>query len=312
MGQYVSGEAAADALSVSRTAVWKAVNALRQDGYIIQAETNKGYILENGTDILSAAIVSYHLKGEAAKKLRIEKYDLVQSTNSLVRDRAFNGESEGLVAVAETQTEGRGRKGRTYFSPAGTGLYMSILLRPTCSVSDSYFLTAAAASATARAIEKISGRNAQIKWVNDVFLNGKKVCGILTEAAVALENTHLDYAVVGIGVNVFEPEEGFPAEISDVAVAVFRNGKTDGDVRARLAAEILNVFWDYYLNIGRRTFFDDYKKRSVAIGKDITVIGASGSRPARAIELDNDCRLIVRYDDGTVEALNSGEISIKL
>ncbi len=145
-----------------------------------------------------------------------------------------------------------------------------------------------------------------------MLLDGKKVCGILTEASVALENTHLDYAVVGIGVNVFEPEGGFPAEVSDAAAAVFKSGEAVGDARGRLAAEILNNFWSDYRNIEKRTFFDDYKKRSCAIGRAVTVVGAKEDRPACAVDLDEECRLIVRYDDGTTEALNSGEISIKL
>lgn len=187
-----------------------------------------------------------------------------------------------------------------------------MLLRPACSVADSPLFTAAAASAAARAIEKISGREARVKWVNDVFLDDKKVCGILTEGAVAIENTRLDYMIVGIGINVFEPNGGYPPELRETATSMFKSGEAGGDVRSRLAAEILNNLFDYYRNIGQRTFFEDYKKRSFIIGKDITVIGARESRPAHAVDIDADCRLLVLYDDGTTDLLTGGEISIRL
>lgn len=172
-GEYFSGEDIAGRLSVTRSAVWKAIKALQSDGYSIQAVTNKGYSLSPQTDILSAAAVSKYLDPRG-QKLRLEVFKSVASTNELVKALASGGESEGKVILSEEQTAGRGRKGRPFFSPAGTGIYMSILLRPRLSAADATLLTTSAAVAVALAIERVSDLSTQIKWVNDVFMNGKR------------------------------------------------------------------------------------------------------------------------------------------
>ena len=179
-GTYFSGEEIARILRVSRAAVWKAVKALRQEGYAIDAVTNKGYCLSPETDILSAQGVGKYLKGEY-RELEVQVLPTVPSTNALVRERANQGCPEGLTVIANTQTAGRGRMGRSFFSPPETGLYLSLLLRPTrYEPRQAVRLTAVAAVAMCEAIEAVSGREAGIKWVNDVYVQGKKVCGILT------------------------------------------------------------------------------------------------------------------------------------
>lgn len=172
-GEYFSGEDIAGRLSVTRSAVWKAIKALQSDGYSIQAVTNKGYSLSPQTDILSAAAVAKYLDARG-QTLRLEVFKSVASTNELVKALASGGEAEGKVILSEEQTAGRGRKGRPFFSPAGTGIYMSILLRPRLSAADATLLTTSAAVAVALAIESVSGLSTQIKWVNDVFMNGKR------------------------------------------------------------------------------------------------------------------------------------------
>lgn len=246
------------------------------------------------------------------QKLRLEVFKSVASTNELVKALASGGESEGKVILSEEQTAGRGRKGRPFFSPAGTGIYMSILLRPRLSAADATLLTTSAAVAVALAIESVSDLSTQIKWVNDVFMNGKKVCGILTEASLSLESEWLDYAVLGIGINVTLPSGGFPAELSEVATSIYQAGNPEGDLRNRLTAEVLNRFMAYYEQLKERLFLPDYRQRMMSLGETIMVVKEHQEQPATAVDIDNDCRLKVRYPNGEEEYLSSGEVRILL
>ena len=183
-GRYISGQELAAQLSVSRTAVWKAVAALRRDGIPIKAVTNRGYTLAQSVDVLNAAAVAVLLDEATVKALQIEVVDRLPGTNAALRSRADAGAREGLVLIAQAQSAGRGRGGHSFYSPPG-GLYMSILLRPEIGARQAVGLTAMAAVAAARAAERLCGVPITIKWVNDLWKNGKKVCGILTEAALA-------------------------------------------------------------------------------------------------------------------------------
>ncbi|WP_340023541.1 biotin--[acetyl-CoA-carboxylase] ligase [Paenibacillus sp. FSL K6-1096] len=310
-GEYLSGEDIAGQLSVTRSAVWKAIKSLQTEGYSIQAVTNKGYSLSAQTDILSAAAVSRYLDARG-QKLSLEVFKSVVSTNEMVKTLASGGEAEGKVILAEEQTAGRGRKGRPFFSPSGTGIYMSILLRPKLSAADATLLTTSAAVAVALAIESVSGLSTQIKWVNDVFMNGKKVCGILTEASLSLENEWLDYAVLGIGINVALPSGGFPGGLSEIATSVYEQDKPPADLRNRLAAEVLNRFLGYYEQLKNRLFLPDYRQRMMSLGQTVMVIKENQQQQATAIDIDNDCRLKVRYANGEEEYLSSGEVHIRL
>jgi BirA family biotin operon repressor/biotin-[acetyl-CoA-carboxylase] ligase len=294
---------------VTRSAVWKAIKSLQTDGYSIQAVTNKGYSLSPLTDILSAAAISKYLDTQG-QRLSIEVFKTIPSTNEAVKILASNGGAEGKVILSEEQTAGRGRKGRRFFSPPGTGIYMSILLRPKLSAAESTLLTSCAAVAVALAIESVSGKDTQIKWVNDVFMEGKKVCGILTEASMSLENEWLDYAVLGIGINVALPSDGFPDDLTGIATSVFSGGNLSGDLRNRLAAEVLNHFMGFYEHLVDRLFLSEYRKRIIALGKPVMVIRDNIQREATAIDIDNDCHLMVRYKNGDEEYLSSGEVSI--
>lgn len=309
-GEYISGQELADAVNVTRSAVWKAIKALKAEGLCIKSSTNKGYCLSEDEDILSETAVQAYLS-KAASDLRIEVADCLPSTNSAVRALAVGGEREGKVIIACSQTEGRGRLDRRFFSPGTTGLYMSILLRPSIPAADSALITTAAAVSAARAIERLSRKTAQIKWVNDVFLDGKKVCGILTEAGISLESSTLDYAVLGIGINLLPPAGGFPQELSSVATSVFDDRKPRGNIRGRLAAEVLNNFMEYYKELCERTFLPEYKKRLFVLGKRVTVLRGEEQREAVPLDINEHCHLLVRYDDGTEEYLTGGEISIR-
>ena len=233
----------------------------------------------------------------------IEKYDCVASTNDLVKERAKSGAPAGLVAIADRQTAGRGRMGRSFYSDGG-GLYMSILLRPEGDAEDALSITTRAAVAVAKAIETHTGRATAIKWVNDIYQNERKVCGILAEGQ-AKPDGGMEYAVLGIGVNLCEPHGGFPEELSKIAGAIFERGEAFD--RDALAETILqNLFSD---DADR---YDAYAKRDMLRGKTVTVF--RGGKPLYAAEvlgIDRDFSLRVRLADGSVAKLQSGEVSVK-
>lgn len=309
-GAFFSGEEIARTLQVSRAAVWKAVNALREDGYTIDAATNKGYRLSPDSDILSPQGIRRFLNPEY-QDLDLTVLPTAPSTNALVREKANQGCPEGCVIVACEQTAGRGRYGRQFFSPADTGVYLSLLLRPTAySPQQATCLTAAAAAAMCQAMEAVTGQQPGIKWVNDIFLRGKKVCGILTEAAVGLETGALDYMVLGAGVNLYPPAEGFPEEIQSIAGSVLE--RSCPEAKNRLVGEFLNRFWYFYTHPECRAYLEDYRARSLAIGQNVTVLSAGRAVSAYAYGIDDDFRLLVRYENGDTEALSYGEIRIQL
>lgn len=311
-GNYISGAKLAEQLSVSRNAVWKAIKALQDEGYNICAVTNKGYCLSSHTDILSSqSITKYLSKYNNAFNINILK--TTSSTNSAIKELGINGAEEGNVIISEEQTSGRGRLGRKFYSPRETGIYMSILLRPHMPASESLFITTAAAVAVSEAIEAVSGRETKIKWVNDIYCDDRKVCGILTEAAFGLESGDIEYAVLGIGINVKAPDNGFPAEIKDIATGVFNSdAPPSADVRSKLIAEVLERFWDYYEHIEEKSFLTAYKTRSLLIGKEILITSNSSSEKALALEIDDNFRLKVKMEDGSTRLLSSGEVSIKI
>lgn len=309
-GTFFSGEEIARTLQVSRAAVWKAVSALREDGYTIDAATNKGYRLSPDSDILSPQGIRRFLKPEY-RDLDLTVLPTAPSTNALVREKANQGCPEGCIIIACEQTAGRGRYGRQFFSPVDSGVYLSLLLRPTAySPQQATCLTAAAAAAMCQAIEEVTGQQPGIKWVNDIFLHGKKVCGILTEAAVGLETGTLNYMVLGAGVNLYPPAEGFPEEIQPIAGSVLE--RSCPEAKNRLVGEFLNRFWDFYTHPKCRTYLEDYRSRSLAIGQNVTVLSAGRAVSAYAYGIDDDFRLLVRYDSGKTEALSYGEIRIQL
>lgn len=309
-GTFFSGEEIARTLQVSRAAVWKAVNALREDGYTIDAATNNGYRLSPDSDILSPQGIRRFLKPEY-RDLDLTVLPTAPSTNALVREKANQGRPEGCVIVACEQTDGRGRYGRQFFSPVDSGVYLSLLLRPTAySPQQATCLTAAAAAAMCQAIEAVTGQQPGIKWVNDIFLHGKKVCGILTEAAVGLETGTLNYMVLGAGVNLYPPVKGFPEEIQSIAGSVLE--RSCPEAKNRLVGEFLNRFWDFYARPECRAYLEDYRARSLAVGRNVTVLSAGKAVSAYAYGIDDDFRLLVRYENGDTEALSYGEIRIQL
>jgi len=315
-GGYLSGGVLARQLEVSRSAVWKTVESLRSEGYIITAVTNKGYRLESGGDILSEAGIMSFLKTRGVFNIDVRKS--VTSTNIVLRELAAKGAPEWYVVAAGEQTAGKGRMGREFHSPAGNGAYFSLLLRPAdraqirrASFADATLITSAASVAVARAISEVTGIQAGIKWVNDIFVGDKKVCGILTEATVGIESGMIENAVLGIGINVTKPENGYPEPLRGIAGSLADSASGKDNERCRLIAATLDNFREIYLDLGGRGFLSEYRSRSTVIGKDIFVLSGAGRKPARAMEIDDDCRLIVRYESGEAAALGSGEISVR-
>ena len=306
---FVSGEALANSLSVSRNAVWKAIEALRLEGYDISATTNRGYRLLDCGDILSEAGIMAHIKTKGIFQAEVRKS--VSSTNTALRELAVQGIPEGYVLAAEMQTAGKGRKGRGFHSPAGHGVYFSLLLRPEPNAGDASMITSAAAVAAARAIEDIFGIQAGIKWVNDLFVDGKKVCGILTEAVFGMESGMIENAVLGIGINVTKPPEGFPDGLEDVATTLTGGETGKNSVRCRLIAATLDHFWGFYQSLAAREFLNEYRDRSVVLGRDIFVLSGDEKKLAHALTINDDCGLVVRYEDGRTESLRSGEVSVR-
>lgn len=307
-GNSISGSRLADKLFVTRSSIWKAVKALQKDGYNIEAVTNKGYCLLTDNDILSAESIRPYLKGEAAG-FHLDVRQTVTSTNTLAKALAADHAKEGTVIIASEQTEGRGRMGRSFYSPGSTGVYLSIILRPKLNLADSLLITTGAAVAVAKAIETVAGVRAGIKWVNDIFVAGKKVCGILTEASINFESGGLEYAVVGIGVNI--STTSFPDNIKAVAGSVFSKKPGDQPVSSILTAEILNNIAESMNSLTDRKYLEEYRERSFLIGRDILVVKGTDEKPAKAVEIDDQARLVVRYEDQTLETLSSGEVSIR-
>ncbi len=309
--QYVSGEYLADHFHVTRSAIWKIINHLREQGYEISAVRHRGYCLKSDSDILSAVTINDFRSSDFP--LDIHVYQTVDSTNEVLKRAALSDHApEGTVILAEEQTAGKGRKGRSFFSPPKTGVYLSILLRPDFPAKTASLLTIAAAEAAAEAMEETFDISPDIKWVNDLYLKGRKIAGILTEASMSVENNTLDYVIVGIGINLCFPENGFPDELSDIAGAVFSSSDEREDRRNPLIASILDRFFEYYSHIEERGFIEEYRKRLFFLGKKVEVIGSGKKRLVTAIDINDDCHLLVLDEKGNKTELSSGEISIKM
>ena len=305
-GEFLSGNRIAEVLGITRAGVWKNIRQLEQEGYQIEAVTNRGYRLSILNDAVSESAVAAFLRTQ--ERFTLDVRDSVTSTNSVLKEMAPEL-PDWYVLIARNQTAGRGRVGRSFFSPGETGIYLSVLLRPEIPVSDAGKLTTASAVAACRAIETCTASKAKIKWVNDVFVNGGKVCGILTEASVNFETGKPDWIVTGIGFNVYPPKDGFPAELAGIAGTVTE--KRQKNLRARLAAEYIQNFYEICQNLSGRQLYREYTDRCFIIGQLVYVLKGEERIPAVALDIRPDFSLLVQYDDGREEALAAGEVSIR-
>ena len=303
----LSGQELAEHLQVSRTAIWKAMKALREEGYQIEGVNNRGYRLMEDTDVLSKKGVRLGMKNTIIEKVMV--FSSIDSTNLEIKRRALEGAKEGLVALAEEQTAGRGRLGRSFYSPAGTGIYMSMLLQPDLQATDAILITTAVSVAVVRAIRKITDLKPTIKWVNDIYLDDKKICGILTEAMTDFESGTISNVIPGIGINYREPEGGFPEEVRDVAGAL-----TSSDVkipRNELVAAILDEFMTIYQELPNRSYMEDYRRWSNVIGNQVKYLERDVWHYAKAVGIDDNGGLQVVHEDGTCRTLSTGEITLR-
>lgn len=256
--------------------------------------------------------MSINIEKEIRKNLVVNNidfkiHDILDSTNTFARSLAENGEREKTVVIANKQTGGRGRKGKSFYSDSENGIYMSVLLRPDIPVSKAVSITTCAAVSVCRAIEKLFNIETGIKWVNDIYINNKKVCGILTEASTDVKTGKPEYVILGIGVNLCSPKSDFPQEIKDIAGSVL---DSDDDIeinKCKLIAEILNKFFSLF-DSGNNKIYNEYKSRMFLIGKEITVF-SNESYKARVLDINSDFSLVVEKTDGQVISLNSGEVS---
>lgn len=301
-GEVVSGGLIASKLGISRTAVWKAVNSLRADGYFISSRSG-GYVL----DPENARLCGEQLAFAAGDGIVFK--DETESTNEDVKKIAEAGGKEFTVEVARRQLCGKGRLGRKFESPEG-GLYFSVLLRPELRAENCLNITTAAAVAMARAIEKVAVKKTKIKWVNDIYVGDKKVCGILTEGAFDAENGRIKYAVLGVGVNVARPKSGFPAEISKKAGALFDTAAPPSLLYCSLLKEFLSEFKGYYGVANGMPHIEEYRRRSYLDGKEITYVKNGKTRTATVCGIGDNAELIV-IEKGKEVLLSSGEVEIK-
>lgn len=253
------------------------------------------------TDKISSDGIYKFLK----EKINIEIVDKTESTNNDLKLQGEKGE-EDKVLIALSQTHGKGRLGRTFFSPQG-GIYMSILCHPTISPEQNFLLTVSAAVSVSKALDKVFGIETGIKWVNDIYYKNKKVCGILTEGQINAKTGKNDFAVVGIGINVYPPENGFPDDIKDKAGYLCAEEKEG--LKNKIIAEVLNNFISYYKNLEKREFYSAYKEKNILKGK---VVEVPDKGKATVIDIDDNCALTVEFDSGERKSLTTGEVLIKL
>lgn len=296
--EYISGEELAHSLGKSRTAVWKAIKSLQADGYRIDAVTNRGYMLDADNDILNAQEIKKSLSFDC----RVEYYKTLDSTNNVAKRIIAEGEDDVLLVVGEEQTAGRGRQGKSFYSPGGTGIYMSLVVHPMIELQNAVTATTAAAVAVCRAIESLTDKKPMIKWVNDVYLNGKKICGILTEAVTDFETQTVSSIIIGIGINLTTKD--FPCDVQNASCL-------NADVkRAELIGAVANEL-NHIVNSGYGEFMEYYRAHSLVVGEDIVFIKNGVSTSARAVGIDDFGGLEVELADGTHYTLRSGEITVR-
>lgn len=307
-GNFVSGEALAKQFGVSRAAVWKAISSLRKEGFIIKAVTNHGYMLIQPSGQLTTEVIVSHLKQDT-RVVSVHCLHEVDSTNNYAKRLALGGSPHGTLVVANRQTSGRGRHGHTFESPAGTGLYMSLILRPKVDAGKFQMITIADAVAVCLAIEELypaSLGQLGIKWVNDIMFRGRKITGILTEAVMNFESGEIESVVTGIGINV--TTQNFPEEFADRAGAIFAEGEEVAFSREELCARVADQVMDFAENLDDPALIAAYRERSVLTGREISYMKGEDRCRAYVEGIDDFGGLVVRNASGETETLRSGEV----
>ncbi len=305
---YISGQELCGRFGVSRTAVWKAIQQLEEEGYKIEAVRNKGYHLIDSCDIMTKTELESRLEGTFGRE--VEYHETIDSTNVRAKRLAEEGAAAGTLVVSDCQEAGRGRRGRTWVSPSGKNVFMSLILRPEILPSSASMVTLVAALAVCDGIEKATGLSSFIKWPNDIVSNGKKLCGILTEMSAELEGIH--YVVVGIGINANMEE--FPEDVKKTATSLFL--ETGEKVRrSRLIAAVMEAFEEYYeefISQGDLSgLIGVYNKHMVNAGGEIRILDPAGEYTGRALGINEKGELLVEMESGEVKHVISGEVSVR-
>ncbi len=302
-GQYHSGSDLGRRLGVTRAAVFHTISQLRQQGYEIDSLPSRGYRLVHGPDRLQQDRI-LHLLGNHPWAPLVQVLDTVDSTNNLLKRLAQEGAPQGTVAIADCQTGGRGRMGRQFDSPPGSSIYLSALLRPGCPPDRLMSLTAQAAVAVARAVRTACGAEPEIKWVNDLVLGGRKICGILTEMTLEAESALVNYAVIGVGVNCNRTE--FPPELASIAGSLLTQTGRPVD-RCALAAAMVEEL----SRLPGADWLEDYRRRCLNLGKRVQILDPDKVRTATAVDVGPQGELVVQLPDGRVRSIRSGEVSVR-
>ena len=303
----VSGERLARKLGLTRNAVWKAVGQLREEGYVIDAVTNLGYRLASAPNMISEPEILRYTATTCIGR-QLEVHALLDSTNTRAKLLAAQGAPHGFLVCADSQTEGRGRFGRQFFSPEHSGVYITYVLRPKLPAEQAVMITSMAAVAVARAIEALADLEVKIKWVNDLYVNGRKACGILCEASMDFDSGQLDHVVLGIGINVGRMR--FPDELESIATSL-ENECHAPVSRSRLIAEISNQLEALYPDLAVGAFMAENRARSNVIGRDVLVLRGNERFEAHVMDIDARGRLVIRTAEG-ISRVGAGEISLKV
>lgn len=298
-GAYISGQQLAQQLGVSRAAVHKAAAALTAQGYALEAASRRGYRLLGGDPFCTEAVGPYPAP--------VQLYDTLESTNRTAKLLALEGAAHGTLVLAGGQTAGRGRLGRSFASPAGKGVYCSVVLRPPLPAANAQTATIGAAVAVCRAVQTLCGLELAIKWVNDLYYKGKKVCGILTEAGTDLESGQLEWLVVGIGLNLTTSPADWPEELARTAGSLYPGGPAPvgrAALAGAIARELLALCPDF-------SCLDEYRALCFVPGHWVTVCTNRETYAAKALFIDGCGQLVVERENGRTVALRHGEVSIR-
>ena len=307
--EFVSGQQLCEEFGVSRTAVWKAINQLKEEGYEIEAVHNKGYRLLGCPDIISAEEVKSRLHTDWAG-CEVRYFDTLDSTNICAKRMAEEGAPNGTLVIADKQTAGRGRCGRVWETPKGTAIAMTLLMRPNLRPEKASMLTLVMGMAVTRAVNELYSLNCQIKWPNDIVYQGKKLCGILTEMSADMDQIH--YVIVGIGINVQMTD--FPKEIQNTATSLkLVTGKTL--LRNKLLAKVLEEFEVLYEQFvsaeSLKNLKAEYESRLANKDNCVNVLAPSGVWQGICLGIKEDGALLVQREDGKVEEVIAGEVSVR-
>ena len=310
-GTFVSGEQISEEMGITRAAIWKSIDGLRKEGYEIESKTKLGYRLVASPDRATAENVGARITTRVVGQ-HISYFEQIDSTNTYAKQAALEGGADGLVVIANEQTGGRGRSGRSFQSPPDKGLYLTALLRPQAAPADVLNITALAAVAACNAVERVCGVRPGIKWTNDLILNGKKLAGILTEMGIEGESGALQYVVIGIGLNANQEPEDFAEEVAEMAVSL-RMALGAPVCRAALAAALIEELDALYGRLGGDLSGDltQYRADCVTLGRQVRILGSGAERPGEAVDIDEGFGLVVRRADGTEEVVRSGEVSVR-